>query len=241
MFIERANQVDRYDIMWLTMFISQLDEERRNVFIRQIDWTPICTDCPIQVVLLKALGTCIENLWKKSELVSETVTFNNMAQHLRERAMEIKQEIEKANPKQYGGVAKFLWNYNKIDRSGAFEIAIGTVDKIIESFRIRPDNYHGVGELINAFHNIDPGLSEFFLEQKKVRGKIQQSIVENEHDWNEKMDDLKYLIKAFYRSFPKLWKKMVKDWIVADLSSLDLDSIYRDVDGEKNADTEYKA
>jgi len=118
----------------------------------------------------------------------------------------------------------------------AKKIATETMNKLAEGFSISPTGYQGAGRLINAFYAIDPDLSASFVKNHRVRGGIQQSI--NEHDWSEQLEGLKHLIRAFYRSAPELWKKMIDfGWIGVDLSSLDLDSIYKDVDGEKNAGT----
>ena len=69
-----------------------------------------------------------------------------------------------------------------------------------------------------------------------VRGKIQRSI--NMDDWSKEIEGLKHLIKAFYRAAPDLWRKMVNlGWIFVNLNSLDLNSIYREVDEKKNVGT----
>lgn len=83
-----------------------------------------------------------------------------------------------------------------------------------------------------TFYDINHALSESFLTNKKVRGRIEKSI--NEDDWKGKEEDLKHLIKAFYRSTPNLWKRMVDyKWIVRDLIILNLDETYRIVDEER--------
>ena len=237
--VQKANQAGPHDIMGLTMLIAELEEEDRSKFIQKVNWDSICIKCPIHVPLLRALGASLENLWKQAKNLSNKASVEKVAQHLRAHADEIKQEIAKANPKQYSGVAKFLWNCNQVDPGLAKEIATETMGKLAETFRISPTEYQGTGQLINALYAIDPDLSASFVKNNRVRGRIQQSI--NEHDWSKEVEGLKHLIRALYRSVPELWKKMVSyKWLTVDLDPLDLDSIYRDVDEKRNASTAYK-
>jgi len=237
--VQKANQAGPHDIMGLTMLIAELEEEDRSKFIQKVNWDSICIKCPIHVPLLRALGASLENLWKQAKNLSNKASVEKVAQHLRAHADEIKQEIAKANPKQYSGVAKFLWNCNQVDPGLAKEIATETMGKLAETFRISPTEYQGTGQLINALYAIDPDLSASFVKNNRVRGRIQQSI--NEHDWSKEVEGLKHLIRALYRSVPELWEKMVSyKWLTVDLDPLDLDSIYRDVDEKRNASTAYK-
>ena len=245
---EKANEAAPDDIRGLTLFMARLDEDQRNKLIPRVDWASLCMKCPIDAGLLRALGGCLENLWRKAEMLYDKSGFDKVAQYLRSRDDDIMQKIENAYEQAkmhgpayaslYAGVGKFLWNCNQVDHTLSLEIATKTMSKLIEFFWIAPINYLYVGQLINALYKIDPYLSESFLGNNKVRGRIQQSI--NEHDWSKEVEGLKHLIEAFYRSFPDLWRRMVNsNWIVVDLSSLDLDSIYRDVEEEKNAGTAY--
>ena len=237
--VQKANQAGPYDITGLTMLLAELEEEDRGKFIREVDWSSICLKCPISVHLLSPLGASLENLWKQAESSSDRISIEKVAQHLRANANKIKQEIGNTHPRLYSGVAKFLWNCNQIAPALAKQITTETMSKLAaEAFSIRPTGYQGTGRLINALYAIDPDLSASFVKNNMVRGRIQQSI--NEHDWSKEVEGLKHLIRALYRSVPELWKKMVNyKWITVDLSSLDLNSIYRDVDEEKNAGTAY--
>lgn len=245
---EKANEAGPDDIRGLTLFMARLDDDHRNKLIPRVDWASLCMKCPIDAGLLRALGGCLENLWRQAEMLSDKSGFDKVAQYLRSRDEDIMQKIENAYEQAkmhgpsyaslYAGVGKFLWNCNQVDHTLSLEIATKTMSELIECFWIAPINYHYIGQLINALYEIDPDLSESFLDNNKVRGRIQQSI--NEHDWSKEVEGLKHLIEAFYRSVPDLWRRMVNsNWIVVDLSSLDLDSIYRDVEEEKNAGTAY--
>ena len=245
---EKANAAGPDDIRGLTLLMARLDEDHRNKLIPRVDWASLCMKCPIDVGLLRALGGCLENLRRKAEMLSDKSGFDEVAQYLQSRDDDIIQKIENAYEQVkmhrasyaslYAGVGKFLWTCNQVDPTLSLEIATKTMSKLIECFWIAPINYQYVGQLINALYKIDPYLSESFLGNNKVRGRIQQSI--NEHDWSKEVEGLKHLIEAFYRSFPDLWRRMVNsNWIVVDLSSLDIDSIYRDVDEEKNVGTAY--
>ena len=174
--VRKANQAGLYDIMGLTMFMAGLEEEDRSKYIREIDWSSICLKCPIYVPLLSPLGASLENLWKQAESLSNRANVEKVTQHLRAYANEIKQEIAKANPRQYSGVAKFLWNCNQVDPDLAKEIAIGTRSKLTETFSVRPTEYQGAGRLINALHDIDPALSATFIKNNRVRGRIQVTV-----------------------------------------------------------------
>ena len=236
--VQKANQAGPYDIMGLTMLIAELEEEDRSKFIQEVNWDSICIKCPIYVPLLSALGASLENLWKQAKNLSNKASVEKVARHLRAHADEIKQEIAKAKPKQYSKIAKFLWNCNQVDPGLAKEIATETMGKLAETFKISPTEYQGTGQLINALYAIDPDLSASFVKNNRVRGRIQQSI--NEHDWSKEVEGLKHLIRALYRSVPELWKKMVSyNWLTVDLDPLDLHSIYKDVDEERNAGTAY--
>ena len=236
--VQKANQVGPYDITGLTMLMAELEEDDRSKFIQEVDWGLICIKCHIRVTSLSALGASLENLWKQAESLCNRVSVEKVARHLRAHIDRIKQEIGKARPRLYSGVAKFLWNCNQVDHNLAKEIATETMNKLVQRFSLRPSEYKGVGRLINAFYAIDLGLSASFVQNNLVRGKIQQSI--NQHDWTEEIEGLKHLIEAFYRSAPELWKRMIDyHWIIVDLSSLNLDSIYRNVDAEKNVGTAY--
>ncbi len=234
MFVQKANQAGPHDITGLTMLMAELEEEGRNKFIQEVNWSSMCLKCPIYVHLLSPLGASLENLWKQAEMLSDKTGVDKIAQYLQAHADKIKQQIEEAstNPRLYSGVAKFFWNCNQVDPQLATNIATETISKLIDNFRVRPSEYRGAGRLINSFYAINPELSASFIQNNRVRGKIQQSI--NEDDWSEEVEGLKHLIEAFYRSAPDLWRAMVNsNWIVVDLSSLELDSIYRDVDEEK--------
>jgi hypothetical protein len=243
--IEKANEVSLDDIRGLTSLMARLDDANRNKLIQEVDWTSLSMMCPIKAGLLRALGGCLENLCKQAEMLNKS-GFNKIAQYLQNHEDEIIEQIENAYEQAkmhgpsyaslYAGVGKFLWNCNQIDHTLSLEIATKMMSGLIERFWIAPINYHYVGQLINALYEIDPYLSESFMGNNKVRGRIQQSI--NEHDWSKEVEGLKHLIEAFYRSYPDLWRRMLNsNWIVVDLSSLDLDSIYRDVEEEKNAGT----
>jgi hypothetical protein len=236
--VQKANQAGPYDIMGLTMLVAELEEEDRSKYIQEVDWSSICLKCPIYVHLLTPLGASLENLWKQAEISPNRANIEEVTQHLRNHANEIKEEIGKVHRRLYSGVAKFLWNCNQVDPVLAKQIATETIGKLVDTFSISPTEYRGTGRLINALYTIDPSLSTSFVKNKKVRGRIQQSM--NEHDWSKEVEDLKHLIRALYRSVPELWKEMVSyKWLTVDLSSLDLDSIYRDVDEERNAGTAY--
>jgi len=238
--VKKANQATPCDIIGLTLFISQLEEKDRGKFIQEVDWCSICQKFPIYVHLFNPLGASLGNLWKKAEKLSDKTIVEKVAQHLRSRVNEIKQEVRKTNPKHYSGVAKFLWNCNQIDPALAKQIANETMYELVNKFRTRPTDYQGVGQLINAYHEIGPCFSLFFIENNRVKRRIQQSI--NTDDWSKEIEGLKYLIKAFYRSAPDLWKIFLnKGRISVDLNSLDLNSIYREVDEEKNVGTAHNA
>jgi hypothetical protein len=244
--IEKANEVSPDDIRGLTSLMARLDDTNRNKLIQEVDWTSLAMMCPIKAVLLRALGGCLEDFCKQAEMLSDKSGFNKIAQYLQNHEDEIIEEIENAYEQVkmqfmsyaslYAGVGKFLWNCNQIDHTLSLKIATKTMSKLIKYFWIDPINYRYAGQLINALYEIDPDSSNFFLI--KVQERIQKSI--NKHDWGQEIEGLKHLIKAFYRSAPDLWRIMVdSNWIVVDLSTLDLDSIYRDVDEEKNAGTAY--
>ena len=236
--VQKAKQMGPSDIAGVTMLIAELEEEDRSKFIQEVDWRAICIKCPIHVASLSGLGASLENLWKQAERLCNRVNVKKVTQHLRAHIDKIKQEIGRARPRSYSGAAKFLWNCNQVDHNLAKEMATETMNKLAQRFSLRPMEYKGVGRLINAFYAINPELSASFVQNNIVRGKIQQSI--NEHDWTEEIEGLKHLIEAFYRSVPELWKKMIDyHWIIVDLSSLNLDSIYRNVDAEKNVGTAY--
>ncbi len=196
----------------------------------------MCLKISLCVNFFKPLGLILKNLWKQAENSSDNSRMEKVAKYLKDNTSKIIQEIIKANPMQYSGAAKFLWSCNQIDHALAKQIVNEITYKLVNKFRTWPSVYREVGQLINAYHEIDPCLSLSFIENNRVQGKIQQSI--NTDDWSKEIEGLKYLIKAFYRSAPDLWKKMVKlDWIYVDLNSLDLNSIYREVDEEKNIGT----
>ena len=231
-FIQKASQAGPYDITGLTMLMAELEEDDRERYIRKVDWSYICIKCPVYLPLLSALGASLENLWKQAQSLSNESSLEKVAKHLGAHADKIKHEIARANRRRYSGVAKFLWNCNQVNHDLAEEIVIETIGKLAEKFTISPTEYQGTGRLINSVYDIDPNLSATFTTNDKVRGRIQQSI--NEHDWRDNAEELRHLVKAFYRSAPALWKKMVNfGWITTDLGCLDLDSIYRDVDAEK--------
>jgi len=236
--VQKANQAISCDIIvqGLTMFIAKLEEKDRGKFIQEVDWCSICQKFPIYVYLFIQLGASLGNLLKKAEKLSDKTIVRKVAQHLRSHVNKIKQEVRKAKPKHYSGVAKFLWNCNQIDPVLAKQIASETMSKLAQGFSVKSINYRSAGQLINAFYDIDPNLSSDFVKNDMVRRKIQQSI--NMDDWSKKIEGLKHLIKAFYRSAPDLWKKILNEGRISiDLNSLDLKSIYREVDEEKNVGT----
>ena len=230
--IQKANQVSTSsDISGLTYFLAKLDEKDRNEFIYKVDWYSICPKIPLYVNFLKPLGSILKNLWKQAESSSDNSRIEKVAKYLKANTSKIIQEIIRANPNHYSGVANFLLNCTQIDHALAKQIANETMYELVNKFRTRPTDYQGAGQLINAYHEIDPCLSLSFIENNRIRGRIQQSI--NIDDWSKEIEGLKHLIKVFYRAAPDLWRKMVNlDWIYVDLNS-----IYREVDEEKNVGT----
>lgn len=235
--IQKANQVSTSsDIRGLTIFLAKLDEKDRNEFIYKVDWYSICLKLSLCVNFFKPLGAILGNLWKQAESSFDNSRIEKVAKYLKANTSKLIQEIIRANPKHYSGVAKFLWNCNQIDHALAKRITSETMSKLAERFGVKPTVYRGVGQLVNAFTDIDPNLSADFVKSDMVRGKIQRSI--NMDDWSKEIEGLKHLIKAFYRSAPDLWRKMVNlNWIFVDLNSLDFNSIYREVDEKKNVGT----
>jgi predicted house-cleaning noncanonical NTP pyrophosphatase (MazG superfamily) len=233
--VQKAKQAGLYDIRGLTMLMAGLEEEDRNKYIREVDWSSVCLNCPVSVYLLSPLGASLENLWKQDKILPNRANIERVTRYLRDRYANIKEEIGKVNPKLYSGAAKFLKGCNQFDPALAKQIATQTMDKLVQTFGIAPTEYQGAGRLIDAFYAIDLNLSALFLVgNKNIRDKIQQSI--NEDNWSKEIGGLKYLIEAFYRSAPEFWKKTVSR-LTVDLSSLDLNSIYDEVDKEKNAGT----
>jgi hypothetical protein len=235
--IQKANQVSTSsDISGLTYFLAKLDEKDRNEFIYKVDWYSICPKIPLYVNFLKPLGSILKNLWKQAESSSDNSRIEKVAKYLKANTSKIIQEIIRANPNHYSGVANFILNCNQIDHTLAEQIVNETMYELVNKFRTRPTDYQGVGQLINAYHEIAPSFSLSFIENDRVKRRIQNSI--NTDDWSKEIEGLKHLIKAFYRSAPDLWRKMVNlNWIYVDLNSLDLNSIYREVDEEKNVGT----
>ncbi len=232
--VQKALRLGPYDIAGLTMLIAQLEEEDQSKLIREVDWVSLCLKCPVHIDLLNALGACLENLWKQAEITSSKSSIEKVAQHLQANAAKIKQEIGKAHTRLYSGVAKFLYNYNQVDHQLAKQMAAEIISQLAETFAVKPAWYHGAASMINALYAIDPSLAASFVENNKVRGRIQLSI--NTHDWSQSEEGLSHLIGAFYRSAPKLWKRTVSNkWITVDLSSLDLDLIYSSVDKQKDS------
>lgn len=257
---ENVYQTNRGDFRGLTLLMARLDEEYRNKLIEKVDWASLCIKCPINMSLLRALGGLLENLWKQAEILSDNSGEEKVAQYLLNRESEVIEAIEYAykeiknylnthtliqiNKKRarraatmYAGLGKFLFNYARIDYDSAFNLIIRNMNKLIECFEVAPIAYYYIGQLVNVFRRLDPDLSYSLLTNNKIRGRIQWSI--NNHNWSANEKGLEHLIEAFYRSTPVLWKKMVDyKWITADLSLLDLDSIYKKVD-EENTEENY--
>ena len=213
----------------LTHLMASLGEDYRNEFVNEIEWGSFCMKCPIAVENLRTVGQCLENVIKQGE---QTI-IDEVRVHLRCSVKVVVEEIRKAGPQHYGGVAKFLWNCNEIDRPVTLEILEGTIDKFMTDFTIVPWNWKGVGQLVNAINYVNHTLAESFLASHVVRGRIVQAL--NNQNWTERLDEVRHMIKAFYRCAPSLWKIIAgSGWITADLSVLDLDSIYTETDMEMN-------
>jgi hypothetical protein len=254
-----ANETSQSDFRGLTLLMAGLDEEHRSKIIEKIDWASLCIKCPIDAGLLRALGILLENLWKQAEMLGDTSGEEKVAEYLQNRESDVMEAIENAHKEirnylkthtlvqsnekrarraatMYAGLGKFLYHWAQIDYDSAFNMITGTMDELIECFEVFPIAYYYIGQLVNAFHRLDPSLSYSFLTDNTIRGRIQWSI--NNHDWRANAEGLEHLIEAFYRSAPVLWRKMVNyKWISVDLDFLDLDSVYRRVDEDK---TEYE-
>jgi len=213
----------------VTHLMSGLDDDSRNEFIRDIPWDTFCMKCPIEVSALAVLGQCLENVIRQGEQPS----IGRIKIYLENNAEAFKTEIRKANPSHYGGISKFLWNCNLINHGLSLKIVSDTKDKLAERLRVMPWNYRGAGQLINSIYSVDPSLAGSLVNDRLVRGRILAAI--NGHKWIESLADFRHLIKAFYRANPTLWRTAIrKGWITADLSPLDLPSIYREIDAERD-------
>jgi len=227
------------DFRGLTLLMVRLDEKHREKFVENLDWPLLVTRCPIEAGLLRALGGCLEGAWRHAEITDDKDALNKVVNYLRNNKTELIQQIKLAYElvrknfrvynTLYAGVGKFLWNCNRLDKGLALEIAESTLGDLIGSFHIAPTNYLYVGQLVNAFCDINPDLSGSFLWKHNIKGRIQHSL--NIHNWRAHMEGTRHLIRAFYRSAPKLWKITIEEgWITADLTTLDLESIYKEVD-----------
>jgi hypothetical protein len=164
--------------------------------------------------------------------LSDHPVYVELSEYISNNKETVKKTIENCHFMNYSQLAKFISCCDEIDHNLTVQIIDDeAIIVLISNFNVTPRNYKGLGQLINSLYSIDPNLSSFFLLNNKVKGRIQQSI--NESDWNNFLDDLEFLIEAFYRAVPKLWNVMVnKNYIKADLSALNLDSIYCKVNGK---------
>ena len=99
----------------------------------------------------------------------------------------MKDEIRKGNREHYGGIAKFLWNYNEMEHAATLEIVEDTIDKLMTGLTIVPWNWKGVGQLINAINHVNHTLAESFLTNNKVKGRIVRAL--NTQNWMERLEE----------------------------------------------------
>jgi hypothetical protein len=203
--IRTAGQAATEDIRGITLFMSSLDEKTRQRFIREVDWVSLCLMCPIEPGLLRALGGCLENLINQAGMVGDRSRCEKVIHHLENHEDDFVHAIRNAYEQVmnypydyaplYSGVSKFVHNSSKLDNEYAKELVEQTNSKLVECFRIVPRAYYYVGQLLDCFYYIDPSLSYFLLTNKKVRGRIQQSI--NENDPCKEIRGLRRLFSAF--------------------------------------------
>ncbi len=238
-----ANAVaDPEDFRGLTLLMARLDEGGRERLILHVDWTTVCVRCPIQAGLLRALGGCLENLRRRSEMVEDAKGLVIVTRHLQGQKDVIIEEIRKAynqvransvkHSSLYAGVAKFLHNCTRVDPVLALGLATQAASDLSQGPLVNPSTYRYLGDLVDAFYEANPTLSQVFLRNKLVRERILSSI--NTDKWDGDAEYLRHLIKAIYRSAPAVWIEMVNGgWLTADLTPLGLANLYEEVESER--------
>ncbi len=236
--VKRANQAKGYESVDLTHLISRLDKKspERRKLIREIDWLSIIKNTQIQYTTFKAVALSLRNLCQQDH-PSKTHIIQEVAKHLDKNFGIICEEIKKAYHPRYGkyynSVAMLLYECYRVNQELASKILSGTMDELVENFEILPENYGGIALLFLNIHLINPELSEGLVADTWVKERIIRSI-NNEQSWKGQEEQLGYLVKSFYRANRNLWNTIIKNRsISADLTSLDLDSIYRDVETNK--------
>jgi hypothetical protein len=230
-----ANRCGRDDLRGLTILMACMDDERRRGLVRGVDWSLLSTKCPLEAGNLQTLGACLENVSKQAEMCSDMSACQKTATYLNGQLdallCAVRESLNSAtkNPMAYAGPAKLLFCCHQIDGELALEIAEQTIGTVVQSFSIFPPTYRYLGQLINAFHEVDPNLAKELLQNKKVRGRITNSL--NTQDWAGEHLGARHLIKAIYRASPSTWLKMLS-WVAVDLEGLDLESLYAQVKEE---------
>jgi hypothetical protein len=235
-----ANRCGSDNLRGLTSLMANLNDKQRSNMIRDVDWSLLCSRCPVRMDALRTLGACLENVWRKAEICANPRGCQEVSVYLAAQVESLLRAVQDSyvnpgkNPASYSGVAKFLFNCNRIDHRLALNIAERTMGPAMQHFFIWPGNYLYVGQLMNAFHEVSPDLAKAFLEDRKIRGRITWSL--NEHDWSNSDLGARHLIKAIYRASPSTWFKILK-FVAADLKGIDLESLYAEV-SEAAADAE---
>ena len=229
----KANEAEVGQFEQIIQLIGILGE-RRNMLIEKIDWVSICEACPIELEKINVLGPALFNLVKQSELIKDTSGLEKVKPRLVANLNKLRNIVIAVYPELYGSLAFLIKGINGIDNRLAVEVMNKTTVEELAERCITNTGLKGVAYIIEALHKVKPELSEYFVNHNMVKGRINQYINNNSDDIHD--EDLILLIKAFYRADRDYWIWNKDHFIKVDLDYLDLETIYKEVDGVENSD-----
>jgi hypothetical protein len=224
-----AEAVRASDILGLVWFLRLLAEPDREPFVLRLDWRRHClelTSCHNHIYLAYAL----RNLARQHELI-EGLDVAEVISRLQSEQDAILSKLLIRHPGMYWQAATFLLAYVSLAPEPGRELAGLLADRVVASGVItHAPWWSGLAALISALSKIEPALAERFLRNNKVRGRIIQGIDE-ESTATEHVAGLELLIKAICGADPSQWLEWLEHgWITADLSMLDLDTLYKEAE-----------
>lgn len=227
----------------IVSFVCALTKECADQFIKEFHWIELALALPYDFRPQVVTGGVVYGyILRRAELLDDRSDIEKLSDHLPRHKADIIRLIGKCNSSQYGPLARYLSNLNKINHAFALDILSNDVlrDRAnhfkIYAHNRRVDkpaigNIRPAGWLVNAFAEINaPGVRRFVssaIVMRTIYLRIQKG------GWDDQVDDFKFLIAACYRAAPYEWRHFGWNTLPYEqINKLEIEAVFTAVDAE---------